>query len=74
MDLAQWTRPTVPDARHDAITAAALVLIRRALIEGVPVTRAGLAEEAAVTLGVSPQAALAEVDAVAQQVGVSSLG
>ena len=72
--LAQWTPPTVSDPRHDAITAAALTVIRRALIEGVHVTRARLAEEAAVTLGVSPQAALAEVDAVAQRVGVSSLG
>jgi hypothetical protein len=74
LQLAQWTPPTVSGAREDAITAAALTVIRRALIEGVHVTRAGLAEEAAVTLGVSPQAALAEVDAVAQRVGVSSLG
>ena len=43
------------------------------LVEGVPVTRAALAEEAAVTLGAPPQAALAEVDEVAQQLGVSSL-
>jgi hypothetical protein len=64
----------VSDPRDDAITAAALAVIRRALIEGVPVTRTGLAEEAAVTLGVSPQVALAEVDAVAQRVGISSLG
>jgi hypothetical protein len=65
--------PPIPDARDDAVTAAALAVIRRALVEGVPVTRAGLAEEAAVTLGESPKAALAEVDDVAQRLGISSL-
>jgi hypothetical protein len=64
---------TTPDTRDDAVTAAALGVIRRALVEGVPVTRARLAEEAAVMLGTSPQAALAEVDDVAERLGVSSL-
>lgn len=73
MPIAQSLPPTTPDARHDAVTAAALAVIRRALVEGVPVTRTRLAEEAAVTLGASPQAALAEVDVVAQRLGVSSL-
>ena len=73
MPIARSPQPTVSDARHDAVTAAALAVIRRALVEGVPVTRTGLAEEAAITLGASPQAALAEVDDVAQQLGVSSL-
>ena len=73
MPNARSPQPTQPDPRHDAITAAALAVIRRALVEGVPVTRAGLAEEAAVTLGASPQTALAEVDDVAQRLGVSSL-
>jgi hypothetical protein len=63
-----------PDPHQDAITAAALAVIRRALVEGVPVTRDGLAEEAAITLGASPETALAEVDVVAQRVGISSLG
>ena len=63
----------IRDARHDAVTTAALAVIRRALVEGVPVTRAGLADEAAVALGASPEAALAEVDDVAQRLGVSSL-
>jgi hypothetical protein len=73
MPVARSTPTTISDARHDAVTAAALALIRRALVEGVPVTRAALAEEAAVTLGAPPQVALAEVDEVAQQLGVSSL-
>jgi hypothetical protein len=65
--------PAIPDARDDAVMAAALGVIRRALVEGVPVTRDALAEEAAVTLGASPQTALAEIDEVAQRLGVSSL-
>ncbi len=73
MRSAQTPASTIPDARHDAVTAAALAVIRRALVEGIPVTRTGLADEAAVALGASPQAALAEVDDVAQQLGVSSL-
>ena len=73
MPTVRSPQPIQPDPRHDAITAAALAVIRRALVEGVPVTRAGLAEEAAVTLGASPQTALAEVDDVAQRLGVSSL-
>jgi hypothetical protein len=64
---------TLPDARRDAVATAALIVIRRALVEGVPVTRAGLVEEASITLGASPGEALLEVDAVAQGFGVSSL-
>ena len=66
--------PAVSDSRKDAVITAALAVIRRALIEGVPVTRDGLAEEAAITLGASPEAALVEIDLVAQRVGISSLG
>jgi hypothetical protein len=73
MPSAPPTTPAIPDARDDAVMTAALGLIRRALVEGVPVTRAGLAEEAAFALGASPQVALAEVDEVAQRLGVSSL-
>src|SRR3954454_9226432 len=58
---------------RDAVATAALVVIRRALVEGVPVTRARLAQEAAVALGAPPETALAEVDAVAQRLGVSGL-
>jgi hypothetical protein len=67
------TLPASVDARRDAVAAAALVVIRRAFIEGVPVTRSSLAEEASVTLGASPDDALKAVDAEAQRLGVSSL-
>jgi hypothetical protein len=73
MHFAQSTFPATDDARRDAVAAAALVVIRRAFIEGVPVTRSRLAEEASVTLGASPVEALKEVDAEAQRLGVSSL-
>jgi hypothetical protein len=73
MHLAHLTSSKSPETRRDAVATAALLVIRRALIEGVPVTRAGLAEEASVTLGASPHDALAQVDAVAQRLGVSSL-
>jgi hypothetical protein len=66
--------PSNLDRRHDAVTAAALAVVRRALIEGVPVTRKGLADEASFTLGTSPDEALRHVDAIAQRFGVSSLG
>jgi len=49
-------------------------VVRRALVEGVPVTREVLEREAAVTLGVSPEAAMEQVDIVAQRLGISSLG
>jgi hypothetical protein len=67
------TPPKSPETRRDAVATAALLVIRRALVEGVPVTRAGLAEEASVTLGAPPQDALVQLDAVAQRLGVSSL-
>jgi hypothetical protein len=59
---------------HDEVTATALTVVRRALIEGVPVTREVLEREASVHLGVSPKAAMQQVDIVAQRLGVSSLG
>jgi hypothetical protein len=73
MHPATSTPTDVPDAQYDAVATAALVVIRRALVEGVPVTRAGLAQEASVALGAPPETALAEVDAVAQRLGVSGL-
>jgi hypothetical protein len=60
--------------RHDEVTATALTVVRRALVEGVPVTREVLEREASVNLGVSPKAAMQQVDLVAQRLGVSSLG
>lgn len=59
--------------RRDAVVAAALAVIRRALIEGRTVTRDGLAEEASVALGEPPEEALRAIDAEAERVGVSSL-
>lgn len=73
MHFAHSKVPASLDARRDAVAAAALVVIRRAFIEGVPVTRARLAVEASVTLGAPPDEALKEVDAEAQRLGVSSL-
>jgi DNA-binding transcriptional regulator YbjK len=61
------------EARRDAVVAAALATIRRAIVEGQPVTRSQLAQEASVALGESPGDALKEVDAEAQRLGVSSL-
>jgi hypothetical protein len=69
----ETVQTTFSDARRDAVATAALIVIRRALVEGVPVTREGLVDAASVTLGASPAAALQEVDAVAQGFGVSSL-
>jgi hypothetical protein len=62
-----------PDARRDAVATAALIVIRRALVEGVPVTREGLVAETSITLGASQDDASHELDAVAQGFGVSSL-
>jgi hypothetical protein len=66
--------PATGSARYDAVTATALTVVRRALIEGVPVTREGIAREASVNLGASPKEAMQQVDMVAQRLGVSSLG
>jgi hypothetical protein len=64
---------TTRDERGDAVATAALTIVRRALIEGVPVTREGLAQEASFALGGSPEDALRHVDDVAQRLGISSL-
>ena len=66
--------PATGSARHDAVTATALTVVRRALIEGVPVTREVLEREASVNLDASPTDAMQQVDMVAQRLGVSSLG
>jgi hypothetical protein len=62
------------DARRDAVAAAALTTVRRALVEGVPVTRELLEREACISLGASRDDAMRELDEVAQHLGVSSLG
>jgi hypothetical protein len=66
--------PAATSERHDAVTATALTVVRRALIEGIPVTREVVEREASVNLGASPKVAMQEVDLVAQRLGVSSLG
>ncbi|MEA2449953.1 MAG: hypothetical protein QOG63_1885 [Thermoleophilaceae bacterium] len=62
-----------PDTSSDAVAATALSVVRRALVEGVPVTREVLEHEAAVNLGAPPEDAMREIDDVAQRLGVSSL-
>jgi hypothetical protein len=73
LDSVELALPAIRDARGDAVTAAALSVVRRALVEGVPVTREGLAQEASFALGGSTEDALRHVDDVAQRLGVSSL-
>ena len=70
MDAAQ---PTLTEARRDAVATAALIVIRRAVVEGIPVTRERLVEEAAIELGAPADDASQQVDAVAQGLGVSPL-
>ena len=74
MEPVRSAPPTTSDSHDDGVTAAALAVVRRALVEGVPVTRDGFAEEAAFALDRSPEDALREVDATAQRLGISSLG
>lgn len=73
MDPARSTPPMVAKIRDDAIAAAALIVIRRCLVEGVPVTWMALAEAASVALGTPRADAVRELDAVAQRLGVSGL-
>src|SRR3954447_14625415 len=65
--------PATSDARRDAVAAAALTVIRRALIEGVRVTRRALEREASFQLAIPRGDAMRELDAVAQRLGVSPL-
>jgi len=73
LDSLELALPAIRNAHVDAVTTAALSVVRRALVEGVPVTREGLAQEASFALGGSTEDALRHVDAVAQRLGVSSL-
>jgi hypothetical protein len=61
------------EARRDAVAAAALAVIRRAVVERVPITRSTLADEVAFALGGPREHALEHLDAEAQRLGVSSL-
>jgi hypothetical protein len=61
------------EARRDAVAIAALATIRRAIVEGQPVTRSHLVHEVSVALEMELGDALKELDAEAQRLGVSSL-
>jgi hypothetical protein len=65
--------PATFDNRGDAVAAAALTLIRRALIEGRRITRQALEREASFHLALPRREAMRELDAVAQRLGVSAL-
>jgi hypothetical protein len=76
MSLATTSRR--PEAHLDAersekAAAPAFGVVRRAIVEGVPVTRRGLADEAAYTLDMPAPEALRELDLVAQRLGIASL-
>jgi hypothetical protein len=73
MEPARSVPPTRSDLRDAGVTTAALAVVRRALVEGIPVTREGFAQEASFALDASPEDALREVDAAAQRLGISSL-
>ena len=64
---------TTMDPGDEAVIAAVLAVVRRALVEGVPITREGLAKEASIALGQSSEDAMRSVDAAAQRAGISSL-
>ncbi len=68
----------VPDvfgqiSRLEASTGAALALLRRCIVEDKSPTREALAAEAGFAFGIPGDAAMAELDEIAQMVGVSSL-
>jgi hypothetical protein len=74
MDTIQQQVEQQGSTTRDAVAAAALTVVRRAMVEGVPVTREMLEHEAVVTLDAPAPEAMAEVEAEAQRLGVSSLG
>ena len=59
--------------RLEAAMGATLSLLRRCIVEHSTPTREQLAAEAGFVFGTSREAAMAELDEVAQMVGVSSL-
>ena len=72
-----WENGSAPaattDTHRDAVAAAALTLIRRALFEGVRVTREALEREVRIHLALPRIEAMLELDAVAQRLGVAAL-
>jgi hypothetical protein len=60
-------------ARLEASTVAALTLLRRCIVEDKCPTREALAAEAEFVFGMPGEAAMAEMDEVAQMMGISSL-
>jgi hypothetical protein len=60
-------------ARLEASTGAALALLRRCIVEDKSPTREALAAEAEFAFGMPSDAALAEIDQIAEMVGISSL-
>jgi hypothetical protein len=60
-------------ARLEASTGAALALLRRCIVEDKSPTREELAAEAGFVFEMPSEAALAEMDDVAQMMGISSL-
>lgn len=51
----------------------ALTVLRRALVEGAPVTREAISQEAAVVFATDPAEAVSRLDTQAQDLGVSAL-
>jgi hypothetical protein len=78
-DMRPATLPDTPDRVEDAqlrseqATAAAFCVLRRAILDGTPVTRRALADEATYTLGLPEPEALRELDVVAQRLGIAAL-
>ncbi len=60
-------------AKLEASTGAALALLRRCIVEEQAPTRAALAAEAEFAFGLPSEAALTEIDQVAEMMGISSL-
>ena len=59
------------DVQHAATVA--LTVLRRALIEGAPVTREAITHEAAIVFATNPLEAASRLDCQAEGLGVSSL-
>ncbi len=60
-------------ARLESVMGAALTLLRQCILESRTPTREELASELAFVLGTTRDAAMAELDEVAQMVGVSGI-
>ena len=60
-------------ARLEAVMGATLTLLRQCILEGRTPTREELASELSYVLGTTREAAMAELDEVAQMVGVSGI-